>query len=268
MVYYGERIQNKMNLGKNYQVKVQESMKLRASSCPLLAKSRTAWLSLHWCLVIYMEYCQPGSSPKSWCPHFFIEASSHNHNWLTTWIISISRPSGNQSNTVWPKAPTPNHIVIHLIFPRQQANKDTTFQGFRDYLQKPRASARSLFGHTENYTDGWLFTLYCKLCVSPTMEMRSLRSDTRQHAVLWWWMNERVNDFLYVWCASSARYSSLKCLGPGNRVLLNIFEEHGFFKKVFILSAEKSPEKYCSKASLLYALGDNAFKNILDFRRT
>lgn len=129
MVYYGERIQNKMNLGKNYQVKVQESMKLRASSCPLLAKSRTAWLSLHWCLVIYMEYCQPGSSPKSWCPHFFIEASSHNHSWLTTWLLSIYRPSGNQSNTVWPKAPTPNHIVIHLIFPRQQATKTQPSKG-------------------------------------------------------------------------------------------------------------------------------------------
>lgn len=113
------------------------------------------------------------------------------------------------------------------------------------------------------------------MCMSPTMEVRSLRSESRQYAMSSCWMNKRVNASLFVWCGS-VQYNNLKCLGLWNVILLILFEEHESFNfscsckwaKVFLLSVGKSPKEYCFKASLLYSLNDNVFKDLFDFRRT
>ena len=69
--------------------------------------------------------------------------------------------------------------------------------------------------------------------------------------------------------------TNLKCHGLGNVILLILFEEHETFnftcsskwEKASILSVGKSLKEYCSKASMLYALNDNALKDFLNFRR-
>lgn len=86
-----------------------------------------------WCVTICIEYCYPGKLIQAFVPRVFIRAVSHGHDWLHTWLISISSPPGGSADTEWPKTPTLNHIVrlsrgasltLDNMIQGPQANKD------------------------------------------------------------------------------------------------------------------------------------------------
>lgn len=189
----------------------------------------------------------------------------------------MSSPSRNQPNTVYPKPP-PWITLLFIWFAQGSRQTETllsglTFQGCRDYLQKQRASARSLFEHPGNYNDDWLFTLNSKfMCVSPTMEVRSLRSETKQHAMSSSWMNKRVNESPCFRCKYNILTSSALVW---ERWFYLIYSRNMSLSTSLFPTMSKSFYFY-QWASLwknthlkhpYSVLGDNGIQNLLDFSR-
>lgn len=152
-----------------------------------------------------------------------------------------------------------------------------TMPRFRYNLQKPKAKTKSLVGKVKFFMAQRLILMIdfsrciciCS-CMSPKMEMLSLRSESRQYEISSCWINKRVNESLCLG-HGSAQYSGLKYLGLGNMFLSVVFEKKGVFqlllptmnKRVFLfwvccccfvlfLSVENSLEEYCSRAFWLY----------------
>lgn len=81
----------------------------------------------------------------------FVGGWSYRYVWLFTRLILVSRPSTGQADTMWPKAPSINHLVgmNYLAGPRPPGWKghllSRTFQELRSYLrragQQPNSSS-------------------------------------------------------------------------------------------------------------------------------